>query len=370
MRADVRRLAAPRPRRARLAVAVAAAVVVGATQAGGATAPAAEPVPLSRLVGQRLVVAMQGTSPSDALLGRVRRGEVGGVILFGANVQSPAQVRRLIAALRAAAAAGDQPRPLVAVDQEGGIVRRLRWAPPTLSAAELAARPPSAALAQGRATGAALATVGIDLDLAPVADVPVDGSSFLVEQGRAYGTTPGAVAARASAFARGLRAAGIGAAAKHFPGLGRAGGNTDEGRVVVTASRGDLLADAAPFRRLAREGVPVVMLANAVYPALGPRPAAWENGVKRLLRRDLGFEGVTITDALPAAATAGGVTLGEAAVLAARSGTDLLLVTAGEGASAGVFSRLLRAARAGELRRASLERSHERILALKQALTP
>ena len=346
-----------------LATGVLGAALLGALV--GRPAAAAAPPSLGELVGQRLVVALSGTAPSEALLARVRRGEVGGVILFGANVSSPAQVRALTRALQDAAAAGGRPPLLVATDQEGGIVKRLRWAPPWSSAAALGSRPAGDARAAGRATGAALAAVGIDVDLAPVADVPSSSSSFLVAQGRAFGRSAAAVAPRASAFARGLREAGVAASAKHFPGLGRAGGNTDLGRVVVQATRGQLLADAAPFATLVRQGVPLVMLANAVYPALGPRPAAWEPGVQRLLRRDLGFQGVTITDALPAAAAAGGVTLGEAAVLAARSGTDLLLVTAREGASAAVYERLLRAARSGALRRASLERSHARILALK-----
>jgi beta-N-acetylhexosaminidase len=347
--------------RAAAVACAAAAIAAGGTGAG---ASAAE-TPLELLVGQRLVVALAGTEPTNELLERVRRGHVGGVILFGANARSPSQVAALTARLRAAAAAAGRPRPLVLVDQEGGAVRRLRWAPPGLSAAELGVRPVRDALAAGRATGRALRRAGIDVDLAPVADVPGDASSFLVTQGRAFGTRPRHVLPRVAAFARGLREQGVHATAKHFPGLGRAGGNTDVRRVVVPATRSELLRDAAPFAALVRADVPLVMLANAVYPALGPEPAAWEPAVHRLLRRGLGFTGATITDALEAAALAAGVSTEEAAVRAARAGVDLLLLTGPEHESDAVFRRLLAAARSGALSRASLQRSHDRVLALK-----
>ena len=138
--------------------------------------PIAAPTPegdesLRRDIGQKIVTRMAGERPSTRLLYRVYRGEVGGVILFARNASAPAQVAQAVTTLQQAAARGGNPRLLIAVDQEGGDVRRLPWAPPDASAAELGADPASA-FAQGELTGRALRRVGINLDLAPVLDVP------------------------------------------------------------------------------------------------------------------------------------------------------------------------------------------------------
>ena len=180
----------------------AAAVGLAALGAGGSTA--ASPPSHEELVGRRLVVAMEGTTPSVGLLGRIRRGEIAGVILFGGNIRSVAQVRALTAALRTAAAGAGRPPPLVVVDQEGGRVRRLRWAPPADSAQELGKLAPARIRAVGRQTGAALRRVGITVDLAPVADVSVIPASFVSQQQRAFGAHSTRVGASAAAFAAGL----------------------------------------------------------------------------------------------------------------------------------------------------------------------
>jgi beta-N-acetylhexosaminidase len=356
----------PRELLTRRGAAAASCVVLCA--AATATASRAAPAPtLRELVGQRLVVAMAGITPDAGLLRRIRAGEVGGVILFGPNVRTAPQVRSLVRTLRAAVPPG-RPALLVAVDQEGGTFRRLRWAPPSLAAEELGRRPVSAVLAAGAATGRALRATGIDVDLAPVADVPRIASSFIRKQQRDFSTNPDDAADKAAAFARGLRSARVAATAKHFPGLGRAQSNTDLAAVTIRATRQQLESDLVPFQRLVDEGVPLVMLSNAVYDALGPQPAAWSPGVKRLLRDELGFDGVTITDALEAAARAQRLPIGTVAFLSARTGTDLLLLAGDERESDAVFGDLLDAARTGRLTRASLERSYERIVGLKHRL--
>ena len=210
------------------------------TSVAGATAAAADPS-LGALVGQKLMVAMSGTMPDAGLLGRVERGEVGGVILFGSNIVSAAQVRALTTALRHAAATGGQPPPLIATDQEGGSVRRVPWAPPTLSPPQLGARgSASTARQQGAATGVALACAGIDTDLAPVADVPASSSSFLERQGRTWSSSASVTATLADAFTSGLEDGHVDPAMKHFPGLGFAARNTDDTAVTITASRAAL----------------------------------------------------------------------------------------------------------------------------------
>src|SRR5204862_7223496 len=124
----------------------------------------------ARLVGQMIMTGFAGTQPSAELLGRVRRGEVGGVILFGGNIVSDEAARSLVARLQAAAAAGGNPPLLVAVDQEGGPVRRLPDAPPEDAPASIGS--PAQASTEGAAAGRALRGVGINVDLAPVLDTP------------------------------------------------------------------------------------------------------------------------------------------------------------------------------------------------------
>lgn len=343
-------------------------LAVGAVAAGGG-AGAARQAPLGELVGTRLVVALRGTTPSTSLLERVRRGEVGGVILFGGNVDSPPQLRELTSRLQAAAAAGGQPPLLVTTDQEGGAIRRLAWAPPAASAAELGSLSIAAVRRRGAATARALRAAGVNVDLAPVADVPAVAGSFVAAQERAFSSDPERAARLVVAFAAGLADGGVEAAVKHFPGLGRADRTTDRARVRIAASAAELERGLVPFRRAIAAGVPLVMLSNASYTAWGPAPAAWSPRIAGgLLRDELGFAGVTITDALEAAAATHGISVAAAAGRSARAGGDLLLLTGSEVSSRAVHASLLAAARAGTLSRASLEESAARILALRRRL--
>ena len=323
---------------------------------GSAETGAAEP--LGRLVGARLVVGVDGTTASPSLLRRVRAGQVAGVILMGHNVRSRAQVRTLTADLRAAARGR---RLLIATDQEGGGVRRFPWAPPAPSAARLEALADGAIREQGRQTARALARDGVNVDLAPVADVPGVSGSFIAAQGRAFSTSPARAGAAVTAFASGLLAGGVTPTLKHFPGLGLATVSTDAAAVSIRASRGTLARGLVPYRAAIRAGVvPLVMISNASYTAYGGRPAAWSPRVLGLLR-GMGYDGATITDAVEPLASTHGVTLGEAAVRAARAGVDLILLVGSERSTDGVYRSLLAAARSGRLTRASLERSAARV---------
>ena len=315
---------------------------------------------LEALVGARLVVGMDGTTPTPGLLERIRRGQVGGVILMGANVRTAPQLKTLTARLRTAARAGDR-RILVMTDQEGGLVRRIRWAPPVASAEELGRRNEGAIRRSGRATARALERLGVDVDLAPVADVPSVQGSFVAEQHRGFSTVPRRAAKGVTAFAAGLLDGGIVPALKHFPGLGLATVSTDEAAVQITAPAAGLAPGLVPYRRALAAGVaPLVMVANASYTAYGGRPAAWSPRVLTLLR-GLGFTGVTITDALEPLASTHGVTTREAAVRAARAGVDLFLLVGSERSTESVYDALLAEARAGRLPTAGLRRSAERI---------
>jgi beta-N-acetylhexosaminidase len=328
----------------------------------GATGPT-----LAQLVGQKLVVRMEGTTPSADLLGRIRRGEVGGVILFGSNITTKSALIALTGKLRAAAAGG-RPPLLIAVDQEGGSIKRIPWAPPTLSAPQIGQTGhASVAFDQGSATGAALHGLGINVDFAPVADLPASTASFMYRQGRTFSFSDTRTARLSDAFASGLESKGVVPTMKHFPGIGFATLNTDAYVVTIRASRAALDPGLLPYRTAIGHHIPLIMLSNATYTAYdSARAAGWSHAISvTLLRHDLGFTGVTITDSLDGTAHARGVATGLLAFRAAYAGTDMILTTGSEAATRAVYARLLLDAQKGVLPTATLRASYDRILALK-----
>jgi beta-N-acetylhexosaminidase len=338
----------------------------GAEPAVASTTPT-----LAQIVGQKLVVAMSGTSPDQALLARIQQGEVGGVILFGSNMTTASALRALTAKLQTAAAAGGQPRLLIATDQEGGSVRRVPWAPPILSPPQMGQLGSAAtAAAQGRSTGYVLRCAGINGDLAPVADVPVSTDSFMYQQRRTWSFDAGLTASLSDAFATGLESGGSVPAMKHFPGIGLAAENTDSHVVTITASKAALAAGLEPYQEAIGHGVPLIMLSNATYTAYDSANAAgWSTAISvDLLRTTLGFTGVTITDSLNGTAAARGASVSSLAVKAAQADTDMIMLTGSETSSASTYASLLAAAQDGTIPLATLQASYDRIVALKSSL--
>jgi beta-N-acetylhexosaminidase len=357
-------MAAPAPRLGVAAFAAALACMVAA--------PAAHAAPPTRaeLIGQRLVVAITGTRANPQILARIRAGRVGGVILFSPNIVSPVQLQRLTSALQAAATAGGQPRLIIATDQEGGLVRRIPWAPPKRSAQALGRLPASVSATSGANAGAALAADGVNVDLAPVADVPAGPADFIQRQHRAFSTSRFTVARDAAAFAGGLEHGRVWPALKHFPGLGLATSSTDTALVRIAAPAATLTRGMLPYQVAFRQGLdPIVMLSTAVYPTLDSRAAAWSRPIIHgVLRGRLGFTGATITDSLDSAAAVRHLTDPVVALRSAQAGADLLLITGSQATSAGVYSRLLAAAASGALPGSRLVASYNRIIALKSHL--
>lgn len=318
--------------------------------------------PLSHDIGQKVMSRMDGTSPGAALLKRVRAGRVGGVILFGDNIRSTGQVRSAVAKLQGAAKAGGHPPLLIAVDQEGGIVKRFASLPPTASAAQMGAR--GTARREGERTARALRRVGVNVDLAPVADVPRSASSFL--ETRAFGRSTAAVAKAACAFSAGLKAGGVAPTLKHFPGLGAAGANTDFADVIVRATAAQIRAAYAPYERCAKGGL--VMIANARYPRLtGPQPAVLAPKTYADELERAGFDGVTISDDLQAD---GIDPIPDLATKSSAAGLDIALYAKTELAAARAHAQLQRAVRDGRLREEQIRESASRIRQLKERLAP
>jgi beta-N-acetylhexosaminidase len=345
------------------------AVAVAIVAAGPLTAPRAATGPsLKQLAGQRIVFGFDGTRAPDALLRRIHRGEAGAVILFTRNIDSRSQLRKLTRSLQHALPDGEPP-VLVMIDQEGGLVKRLSG-PPDYSAAELG-RKNDATLArhQGRDTAKNLLDVGVNVNLAPVVDVGRPGS-IMRKQERSFSGDAHKVARLAGAFARGLGNNGVGATAKHFPGLGAARSNEDYTVNRIDVSKSELRSkDELPFAKLAADGLPLVMVSTAIYPALDDRPALFAPKIaNRELRDQVGFTGTSVTDDLdtPAAAKYGSAE--RRARLAAHAGNDLLMFAQSYSDGTRAAAELVDSVRAGKLSRAGMDRSAERIRALRESL--
>ena len=356
------------PKRLIAAGAIIATLITASPAGAPLTAEAATTPTLRELIGQKLVVSMNGTTPSPSLISRAHHGTIGGVLIHGTNFSSAAQLRAIASRLQKAAAVGGQPPLLIAVDQEGGPVKTISWIPPTISPRRMGELDSTdVAHRQGRRTGAALLDLGVNLDLAPVADVPASSASFMYEQGRTWSFGAVRTSRLSNAFASGLSDGGALAAMKHFPGLGFAALNTDMHVVRIAATATQLAPGLKPYRAAVANHVPLVMLSNAVYEAYdGGNAAGWSRAIgTRLLRGELGFKGVTITDSLDGAAHARGISTNPLAIRAAKAGTDLLLLTGSEAASRSVYRSLLSAASDGTIREARLLASYERVTALK-----
>ena len=362
-------------RRRRLAAGAVCGLAAGAFAFGVALGDGSAPRPgvastlsASRLAGQRIVLGFSASRPPAAVERMIRSGEAAGVVLFAANLPSRGAGRRLIRVLQALPRPAGLREPLlVMTDQEGGLVKRIGGAP-GVSAQEMGDRGPAFSRTQGGLTAANLRDVGVNVDLAPVLDVARAGGT-IADEDRGFGETAARVKATAVPFAEALQAGDVAATGKHFPGLGLARLNTDEAVQRISLSKHALRAiDEAPYRRFAEAGGEMVMLSTAIYPALSPKPAAFSAAIATgELRSRLGFEGVSITDALDSVAVHAFGGTAKAATAAARAGADLLLYTDYREAAV-ARGALADSLRRGKLDRADFEESVERVLRLRRRL--
>ena len=320
---------------------------------------AVDALSLRQQVGQLIVLRFTGTAAPAYVRDALRERRAAGVILFHDNVTGPEQLRTLTRSLRRAGG-----RPVVAVDQEGGEIRILPWAPPVASAPEQARA--GSVRSDAEAAGKALSAAGITVSLAPVGDVPSVEDAAL--GGRSFSPDPEAAGAAIAAAVAGWRAGGVAATAKHFPGLGGATVNTDDGPATVDRSRTELEAtDLPPFEAAIRAGVPLVMVGHARYPAFDPDRIASQSSaiVEDLLRDRLRFRGVVVTDSMEARASLATGTITTVSERAIRAGADLVLLT-GQGSYAPVYEHLLERAQSSPAFHARVRESAARVLALKR----
>jgi beta-N-acetylhexosaminidase len=350
--------------------AVAAVVIVGLIVAisSGGGGDGESSVGLKRLVGQSIVARLGAKGPDQALLQRVRRGRVGGVIAFNKDAN---KLKADIATLQQAARAGDSPPLLVMIDQEGGDVKRLPQGPPNASPAQLGQRGDEGqSRDQGKATGSYLRGLGLNVDLAPVLDVAHPNTAPTIKS-RTFGSDPAVVTKVGVAFAQGLQDGGVVATPKHFPGLGRATVSTDERPTDIAATSEQLQADLEPFKGAIAAGAKMIMVSTAGYPTLGTKKqAAFSAGiVGGLLRDQLGFDGVVITDDLEAPSVTDTTAPVVAATSAIKAGDDMLLYGRSTSASDSAFRSLVSEVKAGNLNRALFQGAYDRIISLKDSPT-
>lgn len=282
-------------------------------------------------VGQVFMVAIDGTRLTRHTAALLRTWRAGGVVLFERNVGSAGDLRSLTTALQSASAVP----LLIATDQEGGSVVRVRVGLTPLPSPEYYGRLGSAArvYADTRLQGLALRSLGINLDLAPVVDVRSLPDSAIGS--RSFGSDPALVARFVDAAVRGYQAAGIGATAKHFLGLGSVAANADLRLPVIGASRQLLeTRDLAPVRAAVRAGVDALMVTRVAIPAFDPTGApAYASApiIGGVVRGELRYTGAIITDSLLSTAVLAGPGAVTAALAALQAGDDILLL--GSGAS-------------------------------------
>jgi len=292
-----------------------------------------------------LLARFAGHQPPDWLRRWLDDG-LGGVLLFAENIAGPDQLRALTAGLRS-----HNPAVLIAADEEGGGITRLE-------ARTGSSYPGNAALGAvdetgltGRVAasiGAMLAEGGVNLDFAPVADLDANPANPIIGV-RSFGPEPGRVAAHTAAFVTGLQSHHVAACAKHFPGHGRTDADSHLALPVVRASLADLRrTDLVPFRAAIGAGVRAVMTAHVVFPEIDAEPATTSRRIlDGLLREELGFDGVIVTDALEMAAIGDSEASADGAVRSLAAGADLLCLPPAAAAQRLARQSLERAVRDG-----------------------
>jgi beta-N-acetylhexosaminidase len=318
-------------------------------------------MPVAKLARQVIMSGMNGTWPDAQLLHDVRAGRVGGVIIMPSNVSTA--LPDAVSELQAAAKQGNNPPLLISTDQEGGGVKRL-IGPPNIPTQQITTA--ATAREQGQLTGQLLRHDHINVDLAPVADPPLVPNSFETREQRGFIGSPTQVALLAGGFALGLMDTGVRATAKHFPGNGVFTQDTDNVLVQGQFTRSDALA---PFAQLVADDVPLVMISGGIYPHIDTQVALFSPKIMQYMLRDqLHFKGVAITDDLEATALGGTNGSGQRAARALQAGADIALLTSQSGGRSS-YDAILAAVRQRALSLSRLRSAASRVLAIKRSLS-
>ncbi len=321
-------------------------------------------------LGQLFMVGLPGTCLDDSTVELIEEYGINNFIIFRRNVESPGQLASLCVSLRQACLERGLAPPLISIDQEGGTVARLRHPFTEFEDARLLAEADNAEELlsdYARTCARELLEMGINCNLAPVLDVAPRGRGLFMER-RALGGEPEVVARLGILVIRELQERGVAACGKHFPGLGAAVVDPHKHLPVVerpvTAIR---QIDLPPFAAAIQAGVGAIMTSHTLYPALDPENPATlsEKILSGLLRGEMGYEGVIVTDDLEMGAIENEMELGVAALQAFRAGADLLLICEQHGKVRDSCRALREALAAGVVQRPRIDRSIERIARLR-----
>ena len=327
---------------------------------------------LDHLIGETLVFGIPGPRPSQEDLRLFRETHAAGLILYRINFRSPTQIKELIREMEESL----QRRLLVTVDHEGGRVVMFQSGvtifPDNLAFGTVGRT--THTRAQGTIEGRELRRLGMDVAFSPTVDVLTDAFSPNIGI-RSYGKDPAVVARLAAGRIRALQKEGVSACAKHFPGLGPATLDPHLDLPVIPATWRELRrTHLVPFRAAIKAGVDMIMSSHPLYPNLDPLPKTPATFSRRLmtdlLRREMGFEGVVASDDLEMGALRSLANVGQAAVLAARAGHDVILCCHKNHLQRKVFEALKDAYRSGILPVSELEKSIERIRRLRGTHRP
>jgi beta-N-acetylhexosaminidase len=313
----------------------------------------AKRLPLERKVAQVFLLGFRGTDSNASIFPRLRRFDLGGIVVVRENYLDPAQLAELGGEARAVAIDAGHVPPWVVTAQDGAEFNWLPGLPPSEAPADLANA--NAAATQATETATTLRDLNVTGVLDPVLDLGTPGGSPL--GARAYSDNPAEVAGYADAVMRAYRAKRLFSAAKHFPGLGAADQLTEVGPASVGLDLNALRKrDLQPFRAAFEAGTPAVLLSSGLYAMNNfTRPAALDRSiVTDLLRGELGFAGVAITDDLADPAISTSYSVPDAAVLALRAGADMLFVSGSAGDQQAAYTAVLRAVERGRLSRRRL----------------
>ena len=320
--------------------------------------------------GQHIMAGFEGAEAPASLIERIRAGRIGGVILFSRNIESTPQTAALIASLQDAALASPLETPLlIGIDEEGGRVSRLSSDFTTFPPARDFGDAGDTALAREAAwvTGAELEAVGVNLNFAPVVDILTNAECAVIGD-RAYGETPEIASQMGAAAAQGFQETGVAACAKHFPGIGDMAPDPHK---VLPSSRltlDDLRErELVPYRHLIHRSPPAcVMVAHAVFEAIDQAAPASLSPVflQGILRGELGFRGVAITDDLDMGAIEDSA---DAALCAVTAGADIALICHSEDAQERAVDAIAEALCNGHLPPEQEEASSDRIRRLKES---
>ena len=327
---------------------------------------------IEQKVGQLIVVGFEGTRINADIKSNISQHFVGGVTLFARNIQSPRQLARLTTYLQKLTQETEHRIPLfIATDQEGGWVARLKTGATVLPGNMALGAARSAELAEqaGKITAIELAAVGINLNFAPVMDVNNNPRNPVIDR-RSFGEGPDLVSRLGSAYIKGLQQNGVLATAKHFPGHGdtTVDSHTDLPTVSHDVERIRAI-ELKPFRAVIEAKVAAIMTAHIVFSTLDADcPATLSRPILTdLLREELGFDGLIITDDMEMKAIDRRYRTGEAVVMAIAAGADMVLTLWTYQNQLEVFDALVSAVKSGRISEDRINQSVERILKYKTA---